>query len=252
MAQTSERKHWDDFWAASRDRGEIYSTDMRIVKNLRKHVSFSGLRVLEVGAGTGRDSSAISADGADVYALDYSEGALKLMAESPDSRLLIVCGDARAMPFRDGSFDVVFHQGLLEHFREPMELLKENYRVLKRGGILLVDVPQRFHYYTILKHLLMFFGVWFAGWETEFSLRELRSLVKSAGLTVIDVYGENLSPPIWYRGLRKIFLKFGLRLPMYPWQGRLSSAFRNALKRAMPQAFYINTAMVIGAVARKE
>ena len=66
MARTSEKKHWDDFWATSKKRGEIYSTDMRIIKNLRDKVDFTGSRVLEVGAGTGRDSAIISANGATV------------------------------------------------------------------------------------------------------------------------------------------------------------------------------------------
>ena len=33
------------------------------------------------------------------------------------------------MPFRDGAFEVVFHQGLLEHFRDPRPLLRENARI---------------------------------------------------------------------------------------------------------------------------
>ena len=44
------------------------------------------------------------------------------------------CGDAFALPFADGTFDVVFHQGLLEHFRNPDDLIAENARVLKPGG----------------------------------------------------------------------------------------------------------------------
>jgi len=63
-----------------------------------------------------------------------------------------VCADACRMPFREGAFDLVFHQGLMEHFRDPAPLLRENARVLKRGGHLLVDVPQRFHVYTLAKN----------------------------------------------------------------------------------------------------
>jgi SAM-dependent methyltransferase len=251
MAQTSEKKHWDRFWARSQARGELYATDFRIVRNLEGLVEFDRVCVLEVGAGTGRDSDLMAERGGRVYALDYSEEALRLMQRSNAAGATIVCGDAKALPFPDESFDVVFHQGLLEHFRDPETLLAENARVLKRGGILLVDVPQRYHYYTVLKHIMMACRIWFAGWETEFTVGGLRRLVEESGLRVEDVYGENLSPPVWYRGLRKVLLKFKIGLPMYPLQGRRARAVRAGIKRAIPKRLYVNTAMVIGAIARK-
>ncbi len=235
MTQASEKRHWDAFWAHSRERGEVYSTDFRVARNLERHASFEGARVLEVGAGTGRDSARISGEGGNVCALDYSEEALKLMERTAGAGVMRICGDARTLPFSNETFDIVFHQGLLEHFREPSALLEEHVRVLKRGGVLLVDVPQRYHYYTVLKHGMMAFRIWFAGWETEFSAGELKRLVEDAGMEVMDVYGEHLSPPIWYRGLRKILLKFGIRMPMYPLQGRRARAVRESIKRACPR-----------------
>ncbi|UCH83197.1 MAG: class I SAM-dependent methyltransferase, partial [Candidatus Latescibacterota bacterium] len=151
MKRVSEKKHWDEFWADSQDLGDVYGTDDRIVDNLARVVELEGARVLEVGAGTGRDAGAMAALGATSIALDYSEESLDLMRDALGNRVEIVCGDALDLPFAPESFDVVYHQGLLEHFRTPGDLLDENVRVLKRGGVLLVDVPQRYHYYTVLK-----------------------------------------------------------------------------------------------------
>jgi ubiquinone/menaquinone biosynthesis C-methylase UbiE len=167
MKRSSEKKHWDDFWAGSANLDDVYGTDRRIVEDLAKHVDVRGLRVLEVGAGTGRDAGEIAAVGARVVALDYSEESLRLLRSTLPSSAGIVCGDATKLPFAAGSFDVVYHQGLLEHFRRPEDVLDENLRVLKTGGILLVDVPQKYHYYTLLKHLMMAFGKWFAGWRAR-------------------------------------------------------------------------------------
>ena len=251
MPRVSEKEHWDRFWAASQDLEEVYGTDGRIPENLAPHVDFRGARILEVGAGTGRDCEYLASRGAAVCALDYSEESLGLMSKALRDPMGIVCGDAFHLPFSSESFDVVFHQGLLEHFREPGPLLDENIRVLKRGGVLLVDVPQRYHYYTVLKHIMIAMGKWFAGWETEFSVRELRRLVEERDMEVITVYGCNMSPPIWYRILRRGLLKARIKLPMYPRGPAFLAGVGRFLRSLVPDKLRVNTAMVIGCIARK-
>jgi SAM-dependent methyltransferase len=252
MRRASEKKHWDKYWAGSSDLEQVYGTDERIIENLSMHADISGARILEVGAGTGRDSAWFALEGADVYALDYSEESLRIMSTSLEAPIGVVCGDALQLPFASDSFDIVFHQGLLEHFRDPGVMLDENVRILKKGGVLLVDVPQRYHYYTVLKHILIFFGKWFAGWETEFSVGELRRLLENRGMSILGVYGHNLFPPIWYRGVRKILLRFGIRLSMYPGKSGPLARTRRTLRSLIPESLYVNTAMVIGCVARKQ
>jgi SAM-dependent methyltransferase len=251
MKRVSEKKHWDDFWAAASELEDVYGTDDRIVENLSSYVDLAGQSVLEVGAGTGRDTDKIASRHAIAYALDYSEESLSLMIRSVQNGVRIVCGDAFALPFDDESFDVVFHQGLLEHFKNPGDMLDEHVRVLKKGGTLLVDVPQRYHYYTVLKHTLILLGKWFAGWETEFSVGELRGLMEERGMQVVGIYGHNPSPPIWYRGTRKVLLKTGIRLPMYPVGPRPISGMLRFFRSLVPSSVRLNTAMVIGCIARK-
>jgi ubiquinone/menaquinone biosynthesis C-methylase UbiE len=53
-------------------------------------------------------------------------------------------GDATALPFEDGRFDMVTCQTLLIHLREPKEGLREMLRVLKPGGLLLAAEPNNF------------------------------------------------------------------------------------------------------------
>lgn len=52
-----------------------------------------------------------------------------------------VVGDATALPFRDECFDAVSCLVVLEHISEPKELLRESYRVLRQGGVLLLVTP---------------------------------------------------------------------------------------------------------------
>jgi SAM-dependent methyltransferase len=251
MKRSSERRHWDRFWASSPGLSDTYANDGRLVAYLLSQLDVRGRRVLEVGAGTGRDSLELAARGAEVWTLDYSDESLALIRAAAGERVQIVCGDALALPFRNEAFDIVFHQGLLEHFRRPLDLLAENHRVLRRGGCLLVDVPQRWHYYTAMKHALMAVDRWFAGWETEFSAGELRGLMQEAGFTIEGFYGENLFPPVWYRGARRTLLRAGIRLPMHPLSSPALTRARTTVRNALPLGVRLATSMVIGCLGRK-
>jgi hypothetical protein len=68
---------------------------------------------------------------------------------------------------------------------------------------------------------------------------------------VLAVYGANMSPPVWYRGARKILLRTGVRLPMYPREPRWFSGVRRFARSVTPEWVRLNTALVIGCVARK-
>ena len=216
-----------------------------------------GLKILEVGAGSGRDSVALAASRAVAVVLDYSAASLEVaraVAARAGSRIHPIRADALKVPFRDGAFDVVFHQGLLEHFRDPMPLLRENVRALAPRGLLLVDVPQRFHLYTIAKHVLIALGRWFAGWETEFTIGELERLLRRAGVRVTRRYGTWMVPGLFYRSLRLALLRSRLaRLPLYPPPVPIVSKIAASIRGRFRQSrlsFY--TYFVIGALGRKE
>lgn len=252
----SERRHWDAFWKRDRDLDEIYDNDGRITEETLLRMDVRGLLVIEVGAATARDSVELADRGAVCVALDYSMEALRLAREAAaraGAPLLTVCGDALALPFSDGSVDLVFHQGVLEHFRTPAPLLLENARVLKTGGTLLVDVPQTLHPYTLVKKSLMAFDAWFAGWETQFTRRELERLLLATGLRPCGVYARYFSPSLVYRMLRELFMKTGLRLPLRPVLCRSVHGWRTRLRRSVERsAIGPFTGCVIGVFARKE
>ena len=191
MKRKSEREHWDRFWVSAGRVEEVYSNDDRVAAHIERALSVDNLRILEVGAGSGRDGIRLAEMGAKVVSLDYSIPSLQMIGSQLDGEnsVTLCCGDAFSLPFAEGTFDLVFHQGLLEHFRNPGDLIAENRRVLKRGGLLLVDVPQRYHYYTAIKHLLIGLGFWFAGWETEFSIGELEGILRNHSFSIVSSYG---------------------------------------------------------------
>ncbi len=256
MARASTLGHWESYWRGHRRIEETYSTGDRLVREILADGPVAGAPVLEVGAGSGRDTLGLVAAGALGVVLDYSPASLALVREQARARGLavhLVQADALAMPFRDGAFTVVFHQGLLEHFRDPMPLLRENARVTRRGGRVVVDVPQTVHLYTVMKQVLILFDAWFAGWETQFTPGALERRLRAAGLTVRRTYGDWMVPGLAYRVLRETLKRgLGLRLPLEPrgpgWWERGWRAWRAWLAR---RRWALYTCHVIGTVAER-
>jgi len=252
----STKTNWENFWKAKENTQEVYSNSDRVLRNLLVVTDLKDKKVLEVGAGTGRDSFNLVNEGAEVFLLDYAEHSLKIIKQLSNgySKVHTIGGDAFELPFPDNVFDIVFHQGLLEHFRKPEaeRLLQENIRVLKKGGILLVDVPQRYHFYTVFKHVLIALNLWFAGWEREFSVRELRLELSKHGLTVIHSYGEWMYPSLFYRILHEVLLKVGVKLPLYPQLWKPLSRLRGKIRTFLSKSkLVLYTAISIGVIGRK-
>ncbi|MCQ2106462.1 MAG: class I SAM-dependent methyltransferase [Fibrobacter sp.] len=248
---------WNKFWKRKNDMDKVYPSSPSVLEAIKKNFDLKGLKVLEVGAGTGRDSAELARLGAEVYVLDFAENSLKIVnslreKENIQENLHLVRGDAFKAPFPDETFDLVFHQGLAEHFKDPLPLIQENYRILKHGGHCLCDVPQTVHPYTVIKHILIAMDKWFAGWETQFTMPQLKKLMTTAGFETVYTYGDWMRPNLYYRMLREVGFKVGIELPKYPLQGtvyhKLKESFLDSLA-TRPIMHY--TQLCIGVLGRK-
>jgi demethylmenaquinone methyltransferase/2-methoxy-6-polyprenyl-1,4-benzoquinol methylase len=93
-----------------------------------------GAMVLDLACGTGDFSEIVlrSRPGARVVAVDLTEQMLRVARRRV--RAEVVCADALALPFADGSFDCVFVGYGLRNFPDLTRALAEIHRVTRAGG----------------------------------------------------------------------------------------------------------------------
>lgn len=95
-----------------------------------------GERVLDIAAGTGTMSKQFADAGAQVTALDFSQGMIDegLRRHGTNPRIEFVRGDATALPFDDDAFDAATVSFGLRNVQQPQLAIDEMLRVLKPGG----------------------------------------------------------------------------------------------------------------------
>ena len=101
-----------------------------------------GQRVLDFGCGPGTISVGLAkaAHPGELHGLDVDEQTIEMARSVAESQgvtnATFQVGDARAMPFDDGYFDVAHCHNLLMHVLETQDVLAEVKRVLKPGGLI--------------------------------------------------------------------------------------------------------------------
>jgi 2-polyprenyl-3-methyl-5-hydroxy-6-metoxy-1,4-benzoquinol methylase/uncharacterized protein YbaR (Trm112 family) len=116
----------------------------------------AGKIVLDVGCSWGRWSIAAARAGCFPVGMDVHIDALAA-AKRVSRQLGVdtgqVCGDVETLPFRSRSIDAVFSYSVLQHIdrAKVMRFFQEAARVLKPGGVCLVQLPNAFGLYSILR-----------------------------------------------------------------------------------------------------
>lgn len=78
-----------------------------------------------------------------ITAIDLADEMLKLARRNVNragvaDRIQLVCVDSKSLPFEDAAFDLVMSNSIIHHIPDPIDCLREMWRVLKPGGLLFV------------------------------------------------------------------------------------------------------------------
>ncbi len=128
-------------------------------ENLTRDLDQSGMRttlagqhfrsILEIGCGTGKNTTFLAEIGARVHALDFSEGMIQ------KARKKVKAGNVRfsmadltqRWPSEDGVYDLIVCNLVLEHIEDLSFIFSEAFRVLEPGGKFLVNELHPFKQY---------------------------------------------------------------------------------------------------------
>jgi ubiquinone/menaquinone biosynthesis C-methylase UbiE len=125
-----------DRWAT------VYDHDANPLVNLEEPFVWEaigdvgGRKVLDLGCGTGRHALWLAKQGADVTAVDFSDGMLAEARRKPGAEAIrfLVHDLHEPLPFADATFECVVSGLVLEHLRELQPFFSEARRVLRPGA----------------------------------------------------------------------------------------------------------------------
>ena len=126
------------------------------MRDVMEFGAFPGKDLLEIGCGMGTDLLQFARGGARVTGLDYTPRSVEISRRrfavyGVPGRFML--GDAENLGFADGSFDVVYSNGVLHHTPDTQKAVDEVYRVLKPGGVAKVMLYHRrslYYWFVIL------------------------------------------------------------------------------------------------------
>jgi SAM-dependent methyltransferase len=175
---------------------------------------------LEIGCAGGAFLHASQRAGYEVQGVEFSDVAAQLARDK--FKLNVVMGDVADANFSDNSFDVVFMGDVLEHLPNPLATCKEVFRIMRSGGIFVIECPMQTN--TLFSRF-GFFGFGLLGKKTtvhmppyhlfEYRPASMAAMLQRGGFSIVQK-SEGMIPPkeIALRGSG--VQKFAKKIFQYP------------------------------------
>ena len=139
-----------------------------MIKQFADFPSAKGLKILEVGLGTGSDFMNWCRAGAVAFGRDLTQAAVNYVKERLELEGMkadVATGDAEKLEFPDETFDIYYSWGVLHHTADPSKAFREAHRVLKPGGKLKIML---YHYRSVATFLIwLLYGPLKLNWKSS-------------------------------------------------------------------------------------
>ena len=175
------------------DRARFSCECNTLFDRMSKEIIYSYLKdckcVLDAGTGTGRFAIYLAQRGINVVAIDSSKEMVeiarkKAQQEGCQHRIRFIVSDIENLPFKDKSFDGVCSIIVLIHFAYREHAISELSRVLKLGGIAVLDVPNKLLSRAYRPFLSLAKKTTFQ--DYHYSLREIKKLFSGNSVELVE------------------------------------------------------------------
>lgn len=186
---------WNEYWQSN----SLLRRAIEVVRNLYFARIFAWIvkaaspkgRILEAGCGSGKISSYLFSKGFVTVAADYSVQAARIAKQN--CHFVVAC-DIFCLPFKDDAFEVIFNQGVMEHFSDVRfrDILREFKRTSPKVVII---VPSKTSIFRMFNPFGNMSGRFFSTqvltglMETEFPKVRANYLPQSLFISAV-AYGE--------------------------------------------------------------
>jgi ubiquinone/menaquinone biosynthesis C-methylase UbiE len=172
--------------------------------------------VVDIGCGTAPIARSVTAMGSQYVGMDFSAEMIKAAGQSipdlvQDGRARLLVGDVTRTGLPDRCCDAVVAMGVIEYLSAAAvdTAAKEMWRILRPGGVVILTIPKRHHWETILLGLLrplrQLFRRPVSGGKRKLNVQEkferlyltpgeLDAACRRAGLPRVDQRHYNLQP----------------------------------------------------------
>jgi len=189
MKATKKELFYNEFsdkWESEINKKETLKRLNVVYDRLLKGINLKGKKFLEVGCGMGYFSEMAQKNGAIVTGIDVGK---KLVEKSrqkvPNGKFIIA--SISNLPFKDETFDLILCTEVIEHVENQNKGLSEVFRVLKKGGYLVLTTPNRI--FKPIFDFLSLVGIRpYHGHEKWFYLSKLRKLLSYKGNILKEEY----------------------------------------------------------------
>ena len=141
MLNNKEERYWSKYTCNYDDVQEYVvgkTVRQEIVKRLNDERDLG--EVIEFGCGSGYFTKVIAKNAKYVIATDLSDEMLEIAEKELKEfyNVTVQKADCRATSLTSGEFDTVFIAHLIHVIKNPLKTLKESFRILKSGGLLII------------------------------------------------------------------------------------------------------------------
>ncbi|MBP7875686.1 class I SAM-dependent methyltransferase, partial [Candidatus Woesebacteria bacterium] len=143
------------YWEDARIAKKILAYPKKVLKDKIRH----GIKVLDLGSGSGGNAYMLAKLGGDVLGIDVQEKTIKALNEAmksePQVKLTFQHGDLNTVELPENHFDVILSWNTFHHIEQAERLIKQIKKSLKKDGVFVLMEHQ--HTHSMLRKVLAAF-----------------------------------------------------------------------------------------------